>query len=37
MIVGNEVAFKAYLWQEQFESGIYASLEELAAAHGVDR
>ena len=28
---------KAYHWQEQLESGQYASLEELAAAHGVDR
>jgi hypothetical protein len=28
---------KAYHWQEQLESGKYASLEELAAAHGVDR
>lgn len=28
---------KAYRWQEQLESGQYASLEELAAAHGVDR
>jgi hypothetical protein len=28
---------KAYRWQEQLESGQYASLEELAAANGVDR
>jgi hypothetical protein len=28
---------KAYHWQEQRESGQYASLEELAAANGVDR
>ena len=28
---------KAYRWQEQLESGQYASLEALAAAHGVDR
>ena len=28
---------KAYHWQEQLESGQCASLEELAAAHGVDR
>ena len=28
---------KAYRWQEQLESGQYASLEELAAADGVDR
>ena len=28
---------KAYRWQEQLESGRYASLEELAAANGVDR
>jgi hypothetical protein len=28
---------KAYRWQEQLESGEYASLEDLAAAHGVDR
>ena len=28
---------KAYHWQEQLESGQYASLEELAAANGVDR
>ena len=28
---------KAYRWQEQLESGEYASLEDLAAANGVDR
>ena len=28
---------KAYYWQEQLESGQYASLEQFAAAHGVDR
>ena len=28
---------KAYRWQEQLESGEYASLEDLAAAKGVDR
>jgi hypothetical protein len=28
---------KAYLWQEQLESGQYNSLEELAAANDVDR
>jgi len=28
---------KAYRWQEQLESGEYASLEDLAAASGVDR
>ena len=28
---------KAYRWQEQLESGKYASLEDLAAANGVDR
>jgi len=28
---------KAYLWQEQLESGQYAGLDELAAANGVDR
>ncbi len=28
---------KAYRWQEQLESGQYASLEEFAAAHDVDR
>jgi hypothetical protein len=27
---------KAYLWQAELESGQYASLEELAAAHGAD-
>ena len=28
---------KAYRWQEQLESGEYTSLEDLAAANGVDR
>lgn len=28
---------KAYRWQEQLESGEYASLEDLATANGVDR
>jgi hypothetical protein len=28
---------KAYRWQEQLESGEYGSLEDLAAANGVDR
>jgi hypothetical protein len=28
---------KAHRWQEQLESGEYASLEELATANGVDR
>ncbi|MHB8970923.1 MAG: hypothetical protein ACYC3X_01170 [Pirellulaceae bacterium] len=28
---------KAYRWQEQLESGEFASLEDLAAANGVDR
>lgn len=28
---------KAYRWQEQLESGEYASLEDLASANGVDR
>ena len=28
---------KAYRWQEQLESGEYATMEELAAANGVDR
>ena len=32
-----EAIAKAHLWQEQLESGQYASLEQLAAAHGVDR
>ena len=28
---------RAYLWQEQIESGRYAGFEDLAAANGVDR
>ena len=28
---------KAYRWQEQLESGEFASLEDLAAANGIDR
>ncbi len=28
---------KAYRWQEQLESGEYVSMDELAAANGVDR
>lgn len=28
---------KAYRWQDQLESGEYASLEDLAAGNGVDR
>ena len=28
---------KAYRWQEQLESGEYATMEELAVANGVDR
>jgi len=28
---------KAYRWQEQLESGEYATVEDLAAANGVDR
>ena len=28
---------KAYRWQEQLESGEYASLDDLATANGVDR
>ena len=32
-----EAIAKAHCWQEQLESGVYSSLEDLARTHGVDR